>query len=158
MKTFLRAYIYMAVVLLAGLPRLQAQSYAPKVHKILIRHIGPPAVSDDYIRANIRTKEGETFTRPTVDEDIKNLYATGYFFKIQVGEENTPDGLDLTYAVQSKPILISIKIVGNKKMALKKLNKKVTSKVGQPLDPLKLFEDAQEMQKLYQKAGYQKTT
>ena len=26
---------------------------------------------------------------PTVDEDIKNLYATGYFFKIQVGEENT---------------------------------------------------------------------
>ena len=110
------------------------QALAPAIHKILIRHIGPPAVSDEFIRANIRTKQGEPFSpRPTVDEDIKNLYATGYFFKIQVGEENTPDGLDLTYAVQGKPILTDIKIVGNKKMSLKKLKKKITSKIGQTL-------------------------
>src|SRR5208282_1882146 len=87
-----------------------------------------------------------------------NLYATGYFFKIHVVEETTSDGMDLTYVVQSKPILTDIKIVGNKKMSLKKLQKKITSKVGQPLDERKLFEDAQEMQKVYEKAGYQKTT
>jgi outer membrane protein insertion porin family len=135
-----------------------AQDFTRRVHKITIRHVGPPAVSDEFIRANIRTKEGETFARPTVDEDIKNLYATGYFFKIQVDEDSTPDGVDLTYDVQSKPILTDIKIVGNKKMSLKKLNKKITSKIGQPLDERKLFEDAQEMQKIYEKAGYQKTT
>jgi len=149
----------MPAVLLLGLSAAQGQqAFAPRVHQILIRHIGPPAVSDEFIRANIRSKVGEPFARPTVDEDIKNLYATGYFFKIQVGEETTPDGMDLTYAVQSKPILTDIKIVGNKKMKLKKLQKKITSKVGQPLDERKLFEDAQEMQKVYEKAGYQKTT
>jgi outer membrane protein insertion porin family len=159
MKTLLRLALLMPAVLLLGLSAAQGQqAYAPRVHNILIRHIGPPAVSDEFIRANIRTKVGEPFARPTVDEDIKNLYATGYFFKIQVGEETTPDGMNLTYAVQSKPILTDIKIVGNKKMSLKKLRKKITSKVGQPLDERKLFEDAQEMQKVYEKAGYQKTT
>jgi outer membrane protein insertion porin family len=158
MKIFHRFWFFLALAMMAGLPAAQAQMFAPRVHKIIIRHIGPPAVSDDFIRANIRTKEGEPFARPTVDEDIKNLYATGYFFTIHVDEDNTPDGLDLTYSVQSKPILTDIKIVGNKKMSTKKLNKKITSKVGHPLDMLKLFEDAQEMQTVYQKAGYQKTT
>jgi len=158
MRTFLRLALLLAAVLLAGLPAVQGQAFAPKVHKIYIRHIGPPAVSDEFIRANIRTKEGEPFARPSVDEDIKNLYATGYFFKIQVGQERTPDGVDLTYAVQSKPILTEFKIVGNKKMSTKKLMKKITSKIGQPLDRLKLFEDAQAMQTAYEKAGYQKTT
>ena len=130
----------------------------PRVHSISIRHVGPPAVSDEFIRANIRTKVGEAFSRSTVDEDIKNLYATGYFFTIRVGEGNTVDGVDLTYVVQGKPILADIKIVGNKRMSLKKLKKKLTSKINQPLDERKLFEDAQEMQKLYEKAGYQKTT
>jgi outer membrane protein insertion porin family len=157
-KHLLRFGLFLPAVLLAGLFSVQGQVSAPRVHKILIRHVGPPAVSDEFIRANIRTKEGEPFARPTVDEDIKNLYATGYFFKIQVGEDTTAEGMDLTYAVQSKPVLTSIKIVGNKKMKTKKLNKKITSKIGQPLDERKLFEDAQEMQKVYEKAGYQKTT
>lgn len=158
MKTFLRFAFLIPVFLFAGLFAACGQTYAPRVHKIFIHHIGPPAVSDDFIRANIRTKEGEPFARPTVDEDIKNLYATGYFFKIQVGEETTAEGLDLTYVVQGKPILADIKIVGNKKMSLKKLKKKITSKINQPLDERKLFEDAQAMQDLYEKAGYQKTT
>src|ERR1700685_3157319 len=119
MKTLLRFALLMPALLLAGLFAVHAQGFAPRVHKIIIRHIGPAAVSDEFIRANIRSKEGEIFARPTVDEDVKNLYATGYFFKIQVGEENTADGLDLTYAVQSKPILTDIKIVGNKKMKTK---------------------------------------
>jgi outer membrane protein insertion porin family len=158
MKPLFRVAQLITVFLLMGLPAVQAQVFAPRVHKIIIRHVGPPAVSDEFILANIRTKVGEPFARPSVDEDIKNLYATGYFFKIQVGEDSTPDGVNLTYAVQGKPILTSVKIVGNKKMSFKKLNKKVTSKIGQPLDERKLFEDAQEMQKLYEKAGYQKTT
>lgn len=145
------------LLLLAGLPGLDAQQIAPRVHKILIRHIGPPAVSDDFVRANIRTKEGEPLYRATVDEDIAALYRTGYFFQIRVDYNNTPDGTDVTYILQGKPILTSIQIQGNHKLSLKKLSKKLTAKVGQPLDMEKLFEDSLEMQKLYEKSGYQDT-
>jgi outer membrane protein insertion porin family len=158
MKTRICLALFIGALFVALLPTAQAQLAAPRVHSILIRHIGPAAVSDDFIRANIRAKAGEPFSRAIVDEDIKNLYATGYFFKIQAGEENTADGLDLTYVVQGKPILTDIKIVGNKKMSLKKLKKKITSKTGQPLDERKIFDDAQAMRELYEKSGYQKTT
>src|SRR5262249_53202350 len=46
---------------------------------------------------------------------------------------------------------------GNKKYSNKKLLKKLTSKTGEPLNEQKLFNDSQEIQKMYQKAGYQKT-
>ncbi|HWD20912.1 MAG TPA: POTRA domain-containing protein, partial [Verrucomicrobiae bacterium] len=154
-KTFARWLFW--VLLLVSTPGLHAQMIAAHVHKILIRHIGPPAVSDDFVRANIRAKEGEPLYRATIDEDIAALYRTLYFLQIRVDQNTTPDGTDVTYVLQGKPILTDIKIVGNKKMSLKKLKKKLTSKIGQPLDQEKLFEDAQEMQKLYEKGGYQET-
>jgi outer membrane protein assembly factor BamA len=61
------------------LPSVVGQVSSLKVSKIEIKHVGPPAVSDDLIRANLRTKVGEPYLRAAVDEDIHNLYATGQF-------------------------------------------------------------------------------
>lgn len=159
MKSIFRAGM-LAGALIIGLPALpgvDAQVVAPKVAQIFIEHIGPHAASDSLILANIRTKSGETFSQASVDEDIKNLYATGFFSNIRVSEKATADGVQLTYVVEGKAILTDLKIVGNKRYSTKKLLKKVTSKVGQPLDERKLFTDAQEVQKYYQNNGYQKT-
>src|SRR5215831_6642141 len=129
-----------------------------KVEKIEIRHVGPPAASDELIRANIRVKVGDTYTRTGVDDDVRTLYSTGLFYNIRVVEERNADGINLIYVVQGKPVLTDIRFEGNKKYNNKKLLKKVTSKIGEPLDERKLFNDSQEIQKMYQKAGYQKTT
>ena len=64
------------------------------------------------------------------------------------------DGVVITYIVQAKPRLTDIKFHGNTKYSNGKLGKKLTSKVGEPLDERKLFTDSQEIQKMYQKAGY----
>lgn len=128
------------------------------IQKIDIRHIGPPAASEALIRANIRIKEGDTYTRTSVDDDVRSLYSTGYFYNIRVATEpSDKPGINLIYVVQGKPVLSEVSFEGNKKYSRKKLLKKVTSKVGEPLDERKLFTDAQEIEKLYQKAGYQKT-
>lgn len=119
--------------------------------------MGPPAASDELIRANIRVKVGDTYTRTGVDDDVRTLYATGLFYNIRVVEERSVDGISLIYVVQGKPILTDLRIEGNKKYSNKKILRKVTSKIGEPLDDRKLFADAQEIQKMYQKAGHQKT-
>ena len=131
---------------------------APPIEKIIIKHIGPPAVSDELIRANIRVKEGDPFSQVSLDDDVRNLIGTGYFYNVRVGEERGEKGLTVTYAVQGKPVLTEIRFTGNKKYSYSKLRKKVTSKAGDPLDERKLFNDAQEILKMYQKAGMQKTT
>ncbi len=145
------------LLLLACLPAGRAQFAPLKVYRIEIKHIGPPAASDELIRANLRVKVGDLYLRAAVDDDVRSLYATGFFYNIQVVADNTPDGVVITYKVQGKPRLTEIKFQGNTKFKSAKLLKKISSKVDEPLDERKLFTDTQDLQKLYQKKGYQRT-
>jgi outer membrane protein insertion porin family len=144
-------------LLLVWLPLIWAQPSSLKVARVNIKQVGPPAASDELIRANIRVKPGDIYLPTTVDDDVRNLYATGFFYNIQVGASNATDGLVLTYTLMGKPRLTDIKFHGNTKFTANKLKTKLTSKVGEPLDERKLFTDAQEIQKLYQKKGYPNT-
>jgi len=134
-----------------------AAQTTPKVTRIEIKHVGPPAVSDELIRSNIRVKVGDTYLRTATDDDVRNLYSTGLFYNIRVAPDVTPDGVVLTYVVQGKPRLTEIHFQGNKRFSDAKLRKKLTSKVGEPLDERKLFTDTQEIQKMYQKSGHPRT-
>jgi len=146
----------LALVVLAAAPELLAQ--APlRVSQILITNVGPTVVSDSIIRANIRVKEGDPYSRASVDDDVRSLYATGYFRNIRVEEEPTLDGVRLLYTLQGRPKVGDIVFTGNKKYGKGKLTKKLTTKIGDPLEDRKLFADAQEIKKMYQKAGYPKT-
>jgi outer membrane protein insertion porin family len=157
MKSAVRPWNRICAVLLACLHLAAQAQEAPTVQKVLIVHVGPATVSDQLIRANMRVKEGEPFSQDAVDADVQNLHKTGYFQNIRVGREVDARGITLTYRVQAKPVLTEVRFSGNKKYRDSKLRKKLTSKVGEPLDQLKLFNDAQEILKMYQKAGLQKT-
>lgn len=156
MKSTLRLFGILTLLLLTLSSAAIAQT-AATVARIEIKHVGPTAVSDELIRANIRVKPGDPYIRSSVDDDVKNLYGTGFFYNIQVVDAASDQGVVLTYVVQGKPRLTGIKYQGNVKYNNDKLQKKVTSKVGQPLDEQKLFTDAQELKKMYQNAGYPQT-
>ena len=49
------------LLLFAWLPAGWAQLAAPKVVRIKIKHIGPPAASDELIRSNLRVKPGDPY-------------------------------------------------------------------------------------------------
>ncbi|MBI3192063.1 MAG: hypothetical protein HYZ36_05300, partial [Pedosphaera parvula] len=157
MKSFLRRYCILLALLVYWLPSVHGQT-ALKIRKVEIRHVGPSSVSDELIKANIRTKEGDGYSRTSVDDDVRNLYNTGYFYNIRVLEDVKGTDITLTYVVQGKPKLLDAKFEGNSKFSTSRLLKEVKSKVGQPLDERKLFTDAQAIKTKYQKAGYQKTT
>src|SRR5262245_45573079 len=157
MKHFSRQGWAWLVVILLAWPTLVPAQTANQIKKIEIKHVGPPAASESLIRANIRVKEGDTYNRLAVDDDVRNLYTTGYFYNIQATEERTGEGIILTYVLQGKPTLTEILFTGNKKYSNAKLQKKISSKVGQPLDDKKLFSDAQAIKTTYEKVGYPKT-
>lgn len=142
--------------LIAGIHILIAQE-APVIKKIEIRHIGPPAASDALIFSNIRAKEGDTYSRVSVDDDVSSLWKTGYFYNIRVAEEPVEGGIKLIYMLQGSPTLTQILFTGNKRFSTAKLQKKMSSKIGEPLNERKLFNDTQEILKLYQKKGLRKT-
>src|SRR6476659_1307295 len=90
------------LLLLICSPSVLAQQ---KVLKIEVRHVGPPAASDELVRANIHVKVGDMYTRTGVDDDVRTLYSTGLFYNIRVVEERDINGVGLIYVVQGKPVL-----------------------------------------------------
>src|SRR2546422_1849269 len=150
-------FTLLLLLFLVSVTPARAQLSSAKVSKIEIKHVGPASVSDELIRANIRVKLGDPYLRAAIDDDVRNLYATGLFYNIRVAEDVTPNGVVLSYVVQGKPRLTEITFHGNKRFSDAKLRKKLSSKVGEPLDERKLFTDSQEIQKMYQKSGHPRT-
>ena len=97
----------LGVALLGGVPAASGQTLL-KVHRIAITNIGPQATSDSLVRANIRVREGDFYSRNSIDDDVRNLYVTGFFYNIRVTEERNDDGVDLLYWLQGKPKLTDI--------------------------------------------------
>jgi outer membrane protein insertion porin family len=156
MKLFFRLF---GIWLLLGCGQaVWAQTTGPKIDRVDIKFVGPASVSEQFIRSNIRVKAGDVYLPNSTQDDVRSLYSTGQFYNIRVTANQADDGgVILTFIVQSRPRISEIKIEGNKKLSNSKLRKKITVKVGQPLDEEKLFTDVQEMKKLYEKYGYPDT-
>src|SRR5579859_7219536 len=100
--------VFLAAFLLVCLCSVSAQAQLTQVSiaKTEIKHVGPQSVSDELIRSHIRVKPGDTYTsqlalQAALDDDVRGLYSTGFFYNIQVSQTSTPDGLVLTYIVQA---------------------------------------------------------
>jgi outer membrane protein insertion porin family len=156
MKSFFRLF---GIWLLLGCAQLAwSQASGPKIDRVDIKYVGPASVSEQFIRANVRVKAGDIYHPNLTQDDVHSLYGTGQFYNVRVAVDQADDGgVVLTYIVQVRPRVTDIKIEGNKKLSNSKLRKKITVKAGEPLDEQKLFTDAQEMEKLYQKYGYPDT-
>jgi outer membrane protein insertion porin family len=136
----------------------------PKIVSITVSNVGAQAVSESLVRANIRVKEGDPYNRNSIDDDVRNLYSTGYFENVRVFDERRVDGVALLYLVSPRLKLTDILFTGNKKFSDSKLMKKISTagkpaknRIGQPLDEQQFFLDAQEIKKAYEKSGYPKT-
>jgi outer membrane protein insertion porin family len=135
-----------------------SQTTGPKIDRVDVKFVGPASVSEQLIRANIRTKAGGVYLPNSTQDDVHSLYGTGQFYNIRVSVDQADDGgVVLTYIVQARPRLSEVKLAGNKKLTNSKLLKKITVKVGDPMDEQKMFTDVQEMKKLYEKYGYADT-
>jgi len=156
MKSFSR--LFGTCVLLGCATAGWSQTAGPKIDRVDVKYIGPASVSEQFIRSNIRLKAGDPYRANNTQDDVHSLYTTGEFYNIRVSVDQADDGgVILTYTVQVRPRITDIKVVGNVKMKISRLKKKITVKVGDPLDEQKLFADVQEMQKLYEKYGHPDT-
>src|SRR5438093_8544439 len=102
----LRCWLLVALLAPGGWLSLSAQT-GRLIEKIEINHVGPPAVSDDLVRANIHVKTGDHYNPLATDDDIAALKATGYFLDVRVAFDRT-DG-KLIYVLQGQPVLGDIR-------------------------------------------------
>src|SRR5471032_1819953 len=72
------------------------------VREIDVRFIGPETVNRAVVMANIQTAVGKPRTRDMIEQDVRNLINTGYFYDVRVLEEPMVDGVRIVFQVQGK--------------------------------------------------------
>src|SRR5690349_24202770 len=112
------------LLFLCWLPAARAQTEVDKISKIVITNATAQVASDDLVRAHIRIKVGDVWNRKRADDDLADLYGTGFFANIIIRDQPTPDGVIVTYILYGKMRLTSIAFEGNTRYSNSKLLKK----------------------------------
>jgi outer membrane protein insertion porin family len=112
------------------------------------------AVSTNTILSKIRSKAGAKFMQRVVNEDIKRLYATGFFTDVTANSEEYKGGIRLIFSVTEKSVVKSIVFEGNKSYRAELLKKQIETKDGDVLNKRVLAEDAKKIESFYRKKGF----
>lgn len=129
---------------------------AARVGKVTVRFIGTANVSEEVVRANIQTREGQELDGAALDRDIRSLYRTQLFEFVEIKHSDArPDNtVDLVYEVTPKYRVLAVRFDGNDRVRDSRLEKETKSRANLPLDERLVKEDAEKIREYYQKTGY----
>ena len=77
---------------------------------------GNKIVVEDKIKEYLLTKVGDKYDSKKIKNDIRSLYATGFFYKIDILTTQNDEGVDLLFRFEENPILADFRIRGNDKI------------------------------------------
>lgn len=154
-KGKLRLVWHCCLILLGALLLLcPATSEAETVRSIEVQYAGPANISREKVLANMRTTPGQPYSAATVEEDIRNLYATGAVSNVRIFTEPSGGGVKVVVVIQSKATIREIVIEGSERVKAARLRKEITLKPGQPLSEDVLEADRQKIVEYYNKRGF----
>jgi len=122
---------------------------------ITLRVKGNKAISEATILSKIKSKPGQIFSQDILNDDLKRLYALGYFTDVAMDVEDYKEGVMVTVIVEEKPIVEDIVFEGNKKINARALKKKMQITSGEMLNYSKLSQDINELKNFYRDKGFQ---
>jgi outer membrane protein insertion porin family len=126
----------------------------PIVREINIEYIGPHTVAKSVILSNMRTTVGQVYSAASVEEDVRNLYATGFFTNLAIKDEPLGDGVRVNVVVEPKSLVKEIDFRGNQKIKTARLKKEIKSKIGESLSEQQISADADKIKDYYLSKGY----
>jgi len=146
---------FIFIFILAALPA-HAQDLAKKgtgrVTDIQIEN--NKVVSTVTILSKIKIKTGDNFSQKAVNEDIKRLYATGFFTDVSVEVEDYKGGIRLIFSVSEKSLVGQLVFEGNATLKEEVLKKQIETEAGDVLNRRRLSEDVKKLLSFYHKKGF----
>lgn len=115
---------------------------------------GNRRIESSAISQVLRSVSGSVFSEVSLAEDIKAIYKMGHFTDVTAQATDVPEGKIITFVVQEKGIISSIKIEGNKAISKDDVEAAITVKVKQPLNLEKIKADVTKIKDLYDSKGY----
>ena len=154
-RTCNRAWLAVAIAAAAlwGRPSFCAASYeGQKVALVDVR--GAQVTARETVLAKVQTKPGGPYQDQVVSEDIRRIFALGYFTDVKVEVEETPEGLLVAFVVREKPTITAIEIEGNKYLRKQRILQLLGIDKGTLYDPRKVKEGLDAIKAEYARKGY----
>ncbi len=115
---------------------------------------GSERIEADAIKLNVGSKVGNVHRPQQVAEDIRSIYAMGYFENVDAVIEDAPNGKILVFDVRENPTILEVKVSGNKKVKEKDIMAAIATRQYAILQRSVIAEDAQKILRLYHQKGY----
>ncbi len=134
----------------------ETQNNSEKIVK-KIEVSGNERVSQMIIFSRMQTREEEILSEKIISQDIKNIYALGYFSNISVKSTPLEGGIKITYIVEEKPYVDKIELKGNRAIKEEEIERVLSVSAGDIYLEKNLGADIKRITELYEKKGYYKT-
>ncbi len=116
---------------------------------------GNRRIQKEAILNKLSIKVGKPFSRAAVADEIRALYAMGYFDNVEIFAEENPRGeVDVRVVLKERPSIKSIEIEGNKVFTTDQILDALTTKSYAVASVAKIREDITKLKKMYEKDGY----
>ncbi len=123
-----------------------------KVDKVLVK--GNRRIEADAVKRRIKTRPGDVFLAKSLSEDLKSIYAMGYFDDIQVETEEGPDGKIVIFNVTEKPTIRFIRILNNRIFDDDEVKETLTIKTGSIMNLSAIRNNMRRIESLYKDKNY----
>ncbi len=130
-------------------------AFAQELKSVTFEQPGNSRFTDDVFRMNVQSRKGTMYDERVVNDDIKRLYATGFFSDVAAETRKSPDGkIDLVFRIVPKAVVKEVRITGNEKYDTDKLREQISLSAGGMLNDKRLIESANALRKFYADRGH----
>ncbi|HEY7435850.1 MAG TPA: outer membrane protein assembly factor BamA [Methylomirabilota bacterium] len=144
-------------MLLGAVPALAQAPPGTSDRPILVKDIavqGNRRVQEALILGRVSLKIGGPFLAFRTADDIRAIFALGFFDDVQVRVEDFEGGVKLTYVVTERPFVRDVLFSGNKKQDASTLLEKIDLKLGSVYNPVEVNRAADKLKEFYETEGY----
>ncbi len=124
----------------------------PTVRDITVE--GNRRIQSPVIVNRVQTRIGDSFSPSAVREDVRSIFALGFFDDVQVRVEEFEGGVRLIFVVVERPLVREVAFEGNQELKTEELRDTAAIRVGVLYNPVEVQRAAGAIRKKYEEDGF----
>jgi outer membrane protein insertion porin family len=134
-----------------------AWGQAEEPRPILVNEVaveGNRRVQEAVILGRAQTRVGTPFLPARLAEDIRAIFALGFFDDVQTRVEDFEGGVKVTFVVVERPFIRDIEFAGNRRISTDTLQEKIDLRLGSVYNPVEVQRAVERLREHYEEEGH----
>lgn len=124
---------------------------------ILVKELaveGARRVQEAVILGRVQTRIGSPFNPSQLSEDLRGIFALGFFDDVQMRVEDFEGGVKVTFVVVERPFVRDVAFTGNTRISSSDLQERIDLKLGSVYNPVDVQRARERLKDHYEEEGY----